>query len=174
MKRRLALVGLASFVLGAASVYAAKVVFDPKAYYAGKSPAEASAALLARAEVLAGQGSWERIGVGRVYYLSGNKQKGQALFDGVLGGKVAKSDLYRIAEVYAVAGEWEKAKPMFDRAIAMDAQDHRGLIRAGCWYNLNGDRAHAEELFDKGFAQESAEVWHFALAAGSYSGVKPF
>jgi hypothetical protein len=47
-------------------------------------------------------------------------------------------------------------------------------MRAGCWYNMNGDRAHAEELFNKAFARSPNEMWHYALAAGSYVGVKPF
>ena len=172
--KRTVLVGIVSFVLGGLAVHAAKTVFDPKAYYSGKAPKDAVAALLTRAEALAESGSWERIGVGRVYYLSGDKAKGQALFDAVLGGKVAKSDLYRIADVYAIAGEWDKAKPVFERALAMDPEDDRGFLRAGCWYNLNGDRARAEELFDKAFARSPNEMWHYALAAGSYVGVKPF
>ncbi|HEX4822728.1 MAG TPA: tetratricopeptide repeat protein [Candidatus Polarisedimenticolaceae bacterium] len=172
--KRTVVVALVSFVLGGLAVHAAKTVFDPKAYYAGKEPKEAVAALLARAETIAGDGSWERIGVGRVYYLSGDKAKGQAIFDGVIGGKVAKSDLYRIGDVYATAGEWDKAKPIYERAISMDPEDDRGLLRVGCWYNLNGDRAHAEALFDKAFARSPNEIWHYALAAGSYEGVKPF
>jgi tetratricopeptide (TPR) repeat protein len=174
MKPVIATVAVVSFVLGAASAYAAKVVFDPKAYYAGKEPKAAAQAMLDRAEVLAEKGSWERIGIGRVYYLSGNKEKGKALFDAVLGGKVAKSDLYRIASVYAQAGEFEKAKPLFERGIAMDPEDDKSIIEAGCWYNLNGDRARAEQLFDSAFAEAPSDMWHYVVAAGSYLGVQPF
>ena len=167
-------VALVSFVLGAASAYAAKVVFDPKAYYAGREPKAAAQALLDRAEVLAEDGSWERIGVGRVYYLSGSKEKGQALFDAVLKGKVAKSDLYRIASVYAKAGEWEKAKPLFERGIAMDPTDDKSITEAGCWYNLNGNRERAEQLFDAAFREAPGDMWHYVVVAGSYLGVEPF
>jgi tetratricopeptide (TPR) repeat protein len=174
MKPLVATVAIASFVLGAASAYAAKVVFDPKAYYAGREPKAAAQALLARAEVLAEDGSWERIGVGRVYYLSGNKEKGQALFNAVLAGKVAKSDLYRIANVYAKAGEWDKAKPLFERGIAMDPEDDKSLVEAGCWFNLHGDRERAEQLFDSAFREAPSDMWHYVVAAGSYLGVEPF
>ncbi len=47
----------------------------------GKPPREAAAAALATAEKLAGTGTWERIAIGRVYYLSGDKARGQSLID---------------------------------------------------------------------------------------------
>jgi tetratricopeptide (TPR) repeat protein len=174
MKRSVAAVAIVSFLLGAVAVEAAKSAFDPKAYYAGKAPKEAVGALLAQAEVLAKKGSWERIGVGRVHYLSGDKANGQRLFDGVLAGKPEPSDLYRIASVYAIAGEWDKAKPLFERAVALDPEDDRSVIEAASWMNLKGDRVRAEELFDKVFAQSPGEMWHYVLAAGSYVGVEPF
>src|SRR5271170_3402087 len=71
----------------------------------GKSAPEAAAGALGEAERLAGKGSWELIGVGRVYYLSGNKPRGQAIFDRVTSGKPEASDWERIGEVYAEAGE---------------------------------------------------------------------
>src|SRR3546814_168877 len=48
-------------------------------------------------------GSWERIGVARVYYLGGFKAEGQAIFDEVLAGKHDDGDAYRIARVYREA-----------------------------------------------------------------------
>jgi Leu/Phe-tRNA-protein transferase len=42
----------------------------------------------------------------------------------------------------------------------------------GAYYNLHGDRAKAEELFDRSFAQASVEVWHTVNLAGSYLGVE--
>lgn len=44
----------------------------------------------------------------------------------------------------------------------------------GGWFNLNGDRARAEELFGMALGKNPDEVWHFTLAAGSYLGVQPF
>ena len=37
---------------------------------------------------------------------------------------------------------------------------------------LGNDRAYAEQLFDRSFA-EKAEVWATVAAAGAYVGVKP-
>jgi tetratricopeptide (TPR) repeat protein len=178
MSRTNALYAACAFALGAATVLVAKtpkVVFDPKAYYAGSEPKAAATALLAQAEKLAGDDSWERIGVGRVAYLSGDKTRGEAIFGSVLeNAKLAKSDLYRIATAYATAKDWSKAKPLFERAIAMDKEDDSGALRAGCWFNVNGERARAEELFDGAFAHSPDAAWHYILAAGSYVGVAPF
>ncbi len=168
---------MSAFILGAATVLVAKtkVTFDPNAYFAGADPRAASAALLAEGEKLAGDDSWQRIGVGRVRYLSGDKTKGEALFDGVLGDKkLGKNDLYRIATSYAVAKDWSKAKPLFERAIAMDMDDDSGIMKAACWFNLNGDRARAEELFKVALGKNPDHAWHYILAGGSYVGVEPF
>lgn len=163
-----------SFAAGSAVTLAAKKVFVPGEFYAGKEPKAAAAALLAAAEPIAGKGSWERIGVGRVYYLSGDKTKGQALFDSVLNTKVEASDLYRIATVYALAKEWDKAKPLFEQAIAMNPSDDTSAVEAGAWFNLNGDRKRAEELFTKSLTKNPDELWHYLNAAGSYLGQPPF
>jgi len=174
MNRSLATFSLLAFVLGAASAIAAKKAFDPKAYYEGMDAPAAVEALLARAEVLAEGGSWERIAIARVRYLSGDKPKGQAMIDGVLKGKVATSDLYRIATIYALAEEWDKAKPLFEKAIAADPADDRSVMEAACWFNLNGDRVRAEQLFRAAYDESPDEVWHYIAAAGSFAGLKPF
>jgi tetratricopeptide (TPR) repeat protein len=165
---------IVSFAAGVATTLAAKRVFEPGAYFAGKEPKAAAAALLATAEQLAGTGSWERIGVGRVHYLSGDKAKGQALFDLAISKKTAASDLYRIATVYALAKEWDKAKPLLERAIAMNPTDDTSMVEAAAWFNLNGERARAEELFGTAFAKNPDELWHYINAAGSYLGQPPF
>jgi tetratricopeptide (TPR) repeat protein len=175
MRPSVGIVALGSFVLGAALSYAAKVAIDYQPLYHGKEPKEAAAALLGQAEKLAGEGSWERIGVGRVYYLSGEKAKGQALFDGVLGGKkVATSDLFRIATVYAIAKEPDKAGPLFERAIAMDPESEKNLMEAACWFNMFGKRERAEQLFDAAFALAPDNEWLYISAAASYVGVQHF
>jgi tetratricopeptide (TPR) repeat protein len=174
MRPSIGIVALGSFVLGAALSWAANVTIDPRPFYSGQEPKAAAAALLAQAEKLAGKGSWERIGVGRVYYLSGEKTKGQALFDAVLAGKVATSDLYRIANVYAIAGEMDKAGPLFERAIQMDPESEKNLMEAGCWFNLLGNRERAEQLFDKAFTLSPNDEWLYVSAAASYVGVQPF
>jgi tetratricopeptide (TPR) repeat protein len=170
----IALAVLSSFAAGVATTLAAKKVFDPNGTYVGKDPKAAAQALLAQAEPLAGTGSWERIGVGRVYYLSGDKAKGQQLFDLAIAKKVEASDLYRIATVYAMAKEWDKAKPLFEKAIAMNPADDTSTVEAAAWFNLNGERERAEELFGKSFAKNPDELWHYINAAGSYLGQQPF
>ena len=108
-------------------------------------------------------------------YLAGDTQKAEALFASVLGDKkVGKGDVYRIATTYAVAKNWAKAKPLFERAIAMDADDDSGHLKAACWFNLNGERQKAEEIFGRSLGKNPDDVWHYILAAGSYEGVQPF
>lgn len=141
--------------------------------YEGRTAKEAAAALLVAAEGQAGDGTWELIGVGRVYYLSGDKTKGQGLFDRVLSGKPKADDLERIAKVYAEAGEWAKAEPLFRRVAEADPKDDAAQAEVGAYYNLNGDRAAAEAMFRRSFDRKPENVWNTLSAAGSYLGVKP-
>lgn len=170
MKSRFAVLAALLFILGVAVGYAAKKVDPPT--YRSKSKQAAAKALLEQARVQAGKGSWERIAVGRVYYLGGMKPEGQAIFGEVLQKKPESSDLFRIARVYFEAGEWPKAKEMFDDYATKNPKDDKGLAEIGAYYMLKGDRAAAEELFDKSFRQAS-ELWSTVSAAGSYLGVKP-
>ena len=161
----------ALFVAGAGAGIAAIKINNHAAYH-DRAPREAADALLEAALLQAGKGSWERIAVGRVYYLGGEKAKGQAIFDKVLTDDPEDSDEMRIARVYQEAGEWEKARPLFDSALRHDGGDETDLATVGAYYLLNGDRAKAEKLFDRSFA-EKAEVWATVAAAGAYVGVKP-
>ncbi len=162
------------FVLGVAvGVVAATGSKVEKGMYAGQSPKDAAAALLTAAQQQAGKGSWENIAVGRVWYLSGDKAQGQAIFDRVFAGKVKKDDFMRLGRVYMEAKEWDKAKAAFERALALDPKDEGNLSEVGAWYNLHGDRATAEEYFDRAFSRKPDEVWYTVNAAGSYVGVKP-
>ena len=126
--------------------------------FQGKTKEEAASALLGAARDQAGKGSWERIAVGRAYYLSGKKKEGQEIFDSIR--KQEDSDLLRIGRVYYEAGEWDKAKETFERLVAMAPKDAPWLAEIGAYYNLKGDRARAEELFAKSLALESGEVWN--------------
>ena len=164
---------LLAFSIGlvAGVAFAAKA-FDPAAYH-GKSKAEAGAALIALEREQAGKGSWENIAVGRVLYLSGKKAEGQAIFDTVLAKKRESSDRMRIGRVYCEAKEWEKAKAMFAQALEMKPKDAPWLAEVGAYYNLMGERAKAEELFDRSFQKDSGEVWQTVNAAASYLGVSP-
>jgi tetratricopeptide (TPR) repeat protein len=142
--------------------------------YRDQDPQAAARALLDVALVQAGKnGSWERIGVGRAYYLGGLKAEGVAIFDALLTGKHADSDVFRIARVYQEAGEWDKAKPLFDRYLQANPKDVKDLAEVGAYYLLNGDRATAEQLFDRAYKIEREELWATLDIAGAYLGVQP-
>jgi len=171
--RRLAAVA-AIFVLGAAAGTAASKVKVSPAAFSGKEPAAAATDLLHLDEALAGDGTWEQIAVGRVRYLSGHKQEGQAVFDRVLGGpKVKAGDYIRVARVYLEAKEWDKAKPLLDKVVQLEPKDEDWLAEVGAWYNLHGDRARAEQLFAQSLANDAENVYNTARMAGSYVGVAP-
>ena len=161
------------FVAGIGVGYGAKLRPTPVTYQ-DKAPQDAAKALLEIALVQSGKnGSWERIGAGRVYYLGGLKAEGQAIFDAILAGKHEYSDVYRIARVYAEAGEWAKAKPLFDRFLAANPGDAKGLAEVGAYYLLHGDRATAETMFRHALAIEDLDPWMTEHMAGAYLGVKP-
>lgn len=161
------------FVFGIAiGAYGAKKGFD-SSIYRGKDKKEAGKALLVLAEKQAGKGSWERIGVGRVYYLGGMKAEGQRIFDDVTAKKPEPTDWWRIGRVYWEAGEWDKAREAFEKSLARNASDDKGLAELGAYYLLKGDREKAEELFDRSMSLESGEVWNTSMIAGGYLGVRP-
>lgn len=139
----------------------------------GASPQEAAANLLEHARIFAGNESWQNIHLARVYYLSGDKAQAEAIFERFSQGKVNAGDLIRIGRVYAHAGDWEKAKPLLDQVVAMEPKDGDWLVEVGAFYNLNGDRAHAEELFSRGYKLEPKSLKNTLTAAGSYLGIAP-
>lgn len=170
MRKRMAMVASALFCSGMAVGYAAQKN-DPSTYR-GKSREDAAKVLLEKARMQAGDGSWERIGVGRVYYLGGMKSDGEAIFDQVLAHKPAASDVFRIARIYREGGDWPKAKALFDRYVSENPDDASEIAQVGAYYLLNGDRAAAESLFDRSF-QAGDELWATISAAGAYLGVLP-
>jgi tetratricopeptide (TPR) repeat protein len=141
--------------------------------YVDRDPKEAALGLLTVALKQAGNGSWENIAVGRVYYLMGDRDQGQGIFDRVIATKVKKDDWMRMGRVYLEAKEWDKAKAAFDKALSLDPKDEGNLTEIGGWYNLHGDRKTAEELFTRAFKSKPDEIWYTVNAAGSYVGVKP-
>ncbi|HEV7241927.1 MAG TPA: tetratricopeptide repeat protein [Thermoanaerobaculia bacterium] len=173
MKTKTTLTMIAVFTLGiAVGAFAAKKTFD-SALYRGQDKKEAGKALLEMAKKQAGKGSWERIGVGRVYYLGGMKAEGQAIFDEVTAKKPEPTDWWRIGRVYWEAGEWDKARAAFEKSLDKNPNDDKGLAELGAYYLLKGDREKAEELFDKSYSIEQSEVWNTSMIAGAYLGVKP-
>lgn len=134
----------------------------------GKPAKEAGLAALNEAEHLAENGSWELIGIGRVYYLSGDKARGQALFDRITSRKPETSDWQRIGEVYAEAGEVQRAEECFQKVLAGNPKDDTGQSEVGAWYLRIGQRDKAEELFAKAMARNPDDVWHYIRAAEAY------
>ena len=174
MKKAHALLVVAGFALGVAVGVAASATKKTEPLmYTGKSPKDAALGLLPAALSQAGNGSWENIAVGRVYYLMGDKAEGQGIFDRVIATKVKDNDWMRIGRVYVEANEWDKAKAAFDKALALDPKDEGNLTEVGAWYNLHGDRQTAEELFTRAFKSKPDEIWYTVNAAGSYVGLKP-
>jgi tetratricopeptide (TPR) repeat protein len=167
------LAGAAVFVAGLGMGYAAGKQPTPDMYH-GKGKQDAAQALADVALVQAGaDGSWERIAVGRAYYLGGMRAKGQAIFDALLKGKHEDSDLFRIARVYREAGEWNKARPLFEDYLTRNSDDEKDLTEIGAYYLMNGDRKRAEQLFDKAIDINADEVWVSIGMAGAYLGVVP-
>jgi len=160
------------FVSGIGVGYSAKPSLAPALYH-GETDQEAARGLLGLALKQAEDGSWEQIGVGRVYYLGGFKAEGQAIFDKVLGGKHDDGDVYRVARVYREAGEKEKASAMFERYLAGNPDDARALSEVGAYTLLDGNHEAAERLFDRSFAAEHDDMWATLQAAGAYLGVAP-
>lgn len=171
-------IGIAAVCLLVGSVvgfaFADKVTGGGVAVFKGKPAKEGAYAALGEAEKLSGGGSWELIGVGRVYYLSGDKAKGQEIFDRVLNGKkVAASDWQRIGDVYAEAKENAKAEELFNKVLAADAKDDTGQAEIGSWYIRIGQREKGEELFARALGRKPNDNWHYVRAAEALLKVTP-
>jgi tetratricopeptide (TPR) repeat protein len=140
----------------------------------GKPAKEAALAALQEAEKLAGSGSWELLGVARVYYLSGDKAKGQVLIDRILNAKPKASDWQRAGEIYADAGEPLKAEEAFQKTLIAGPKDDTGMAEIGAWYIRTGQRAKGEELLSQALARNPSELWHYVRAAAeALLGVPP-
>lgn len=153
--------------------YAAKIKGAGMSVITGKPAKEAAVASLDEAARLADGGTWELIAIGRAYYLSGDKERGQALFDKVLSGGGESGDWVRIARVYAEAGENDKAEPLFQKVIAADPKDDSGQAEVGTWYIRIGQREKGEELLAKALARNPNEVWHYVRAGEALLNVSP-
>jgi tetratricopeptide (TPR) repeat protein len=164
------------FVVGlAAGVWAAKSGPLSAALFSGKPAKDAGHAVLAAAQGIAEKsGSWERIAYGRVLYLSGDKAGGEAIFDKVLADKKVKAgDDFRVAKVYLEAGEWDKARPLFDKVLELEPKDEDWLAEIGSYYLMKGDRAKAEELFTRSFTEDPENLYNSLKVASAYLGIKP-
>lgn len=174
MRRSPVVVALTLVLAGAAAgAFAAKKLIVEPSTYAGKPAQEAAAALLSAAQTLAENGTFENIACGRVLYLSGSRIEGRAIFDRVLAGKHDGGDLIRIARVYAEAGEWATAKPLFDQVVQVAPKDEDWLAEVGAAYVRAGDRAHGEELYARSLMQDPSNLHNALRMASAYLGVAP-
>jgi tetratricopeptide (TPR) repeat protein len=163
----------ACLTLGFSVGYAARSKGPGITLIAGKPAKEAGMAALQEAERRAGKGSWELIGVARVYYLTGDKAKAQALLDQVTSADPGGSDWLRIAALYAEAGDNARAEEYFSKTIAAEPEEDRYLAEIGAWYIRAGQRDKGEALMAKAFAINSEEFWHYMRAAEALLGVAP-
>jgi tetratricopeptide (TPR) repeat protein len=139
----------------------------------GKPPREAALSALGIAETLAKDGTWERLGIARVYYLGLDKARGQELIDKVMAGKIKGSDYQRVGQIYAEAGENERAEQLFTQALALDAKDDTGQAEIGAWYIRRGQREKGEQLLAQAFGRNPNEVWHYLRVAEAYMNLSP-
>jgi len=159
--------------LGAALAIAGAKLGASPANYQGKSPKEAAESLLQLADKMSEEGSWELIAIGRVYYLSGDQEKGEAYFNRAVAKKAAESDWRRIAAIYTEAKDYDKAIATLQKALVKSPKESRLFAEIGAAYNLKGDRAKAEEMFAQSFANDPESLWNAVNAAASYVGVNP-
>jgi Flp pilus assembly protein TadD len=91
----------------------------------------------------------------------------------VTGGKQDAGDWVRIGRVYDEAGEWDKARTAFDKVLQLQPDDEDWLAEIGAYYLLQGDRAHAEELFTRSFKRQPNNHWNALKAAAAFLKVAP-
>ena len=160
-------------MLGAALAMAGAKIGATPALYQGKDVKNAAADLLQMAEQLSEDGSWELIAIGRVYYLSGDKERGETFFNRAVSKKAAESDWRRIAAIYTEAKDYDKAISTLEKALVKSPKESKLFAELGAAYNLKGDRAKAEEMFAQSFANDPQSFWNTVNIAGSYRGVNP-
>jgi tetratricopeptide (TPR) repeat protein len=170
-KGRVVSLSFASLALGLCIGLTAKERLPGIELIRNKPPREAAVAALQEAERLAGNGSWELISIARVYYLSGDHTKAQALIDRALSRKPKATDFQRVAELYSDAGDSGSAENYFERALAADPKDDTGQSEIGAWYIRHGQRARGEELLAKALAKNPDDVWHYIRASEAYLAV---
>ena len=169
--RALALFGIGLSV-GWALAKSSTARTDPS-LYKGKEANSAAEALLQTAVSQAGDDSWQNIAIGRVYYLSGNREKGETFFQKATARKPGKEDWRRISRIHAEAKEWDKAATAMGKALSLDPKDEGNQAELGAILILKGDRAGAESQFDSSFKRKPDEFWNTINAAGAYLGVSP-
>ena len=169
--RLVAVIAVSSLLLGVSIGFAAKYQGAGIEVIRNKPDKEAALAALTEAEHVANGGSWELIAVGRVYYLSGDKARGQALFDHATSGKPDGADYERIAEVYAESGENARASESYEKMLALDPKDDSSQAVVGAWYIRIGQREKGEALLAQAMQRRRNSPWYYVRAAESLLGV---
>jgi tetratricopeptide (TPR) repeat protein len=164
----------ASLLFGAGIGVAAKYKGTGIGVIQGKEAKEAAAAALQEAAHVANGGSFELIAVGRVYYLTGQRAQGQALFDQAAASKRASAaDYERIGDVYAQAGENDKASLYYEKMLAVDPSDDSSQALVGAWYLRLGQREKGEQLLAEAMRKSPSSSEYYVRAAESLLGVPP-
>ena len=171
--RLVAVIAACILLLGVSIGFAAKYKGSGIDVIRGKPDQDGARAALAEAERLANGGSWELIAVGRVYYLTGEKARGQALFDFVMDHKPGGADFERIADVYAEAGDNDKASANYEKMFAIDPSDDSSQAVLGAWYIRIGQRERGEALLDRAMKRRPNASDYYVRAAESLLGVPP-
>jgi len=167
-------IAVASVTLGIAIGYAASKGPTLIELNAGKPAKEAGLAMLAEAERLAGTGTWELIAVGRIYYLSGDKERAQLLFDKATSGKPDAGNWQRVAAVWEEIGDKAKAEECYQKALVlMGPKDDTGQADVGAWFIRSGRRAKGEELLTRAMQRSPNEIWHYVRASEALLGLPP-
>jgi tetratricopeptide (TPR) repeat protein len=166
-----AVIAASSLLMGVSIGLAAKYQGAGIDVIRNKPDKDAALAALTEAEHVANGGSWELIAVGRVYYLSGQKARGQELFDYATRGKTDGADYERIAEVYAESGENDRASVSYEKMLALDPKDDSSQAVVGAWYIRIGQREKGEALLAHALERRRNSPWYYVRAAESLLGV---
>lgn len=141
-----------------------------KVLYEGKSPDAAAQALLQQALKFAPGDNWVMASVGRIYYLAGQKAKGEELFQKAAPTLDGES-LLLIGRTYAEAGEWAKAEGWLEKALAKD-DDPDLVVEAAALHLSYGDRAQGEALLAKVFGRPQADPEMLVKTAAGFLKVR--
>jgi tetratricopeptide (TPR) repeat protein len=141
--------------------------------WVGANPQDAAMNLLKVAWEQAGKKTSNQMSVARVYYLSGNKEEVKTLMSDVREKGAEPAEMMTMGRVLYEAGEWDKARSVFEEVLRVAPKEAVWLAEIGAYYNLQGDRDKAEELFSRSFDRDPDNLQSTVVAAGSYVGVTP-
>ena len=86
-------------------------------------------------------------------------------------GKPGGADFERIANVYAEAGENDRASMMYEKMLALDPKDDSSQAEVGAWYIRIGHREKGEAMLALAFERRPNEAGYYLRAAESLLGI---